>query len=591
MNKQIFLHNILVKFQHLVPRILTKSEDINILVLGETGVGKSTWMNSIANYLHFNSLEDATRNNASDMKALIQSKFTHFHNNCENIDIQIGDVDDNEDANNEGKSATKYPREYSFEVDNTTVTFIDTPGIGDPEGIDEDKKNFNNILTFLTHFEKIHAVCILLKPNQSRLTVAFRFCVQELLIHLHKSLIKNMIFCFVHTRSTFYMPGDSFNLLNQLLKKNNIEIALEFEKNYFCFDNEAFRLLACLRNGVEFNQKIVKAYSESWSLSSERLYQMVDLIRKLPPHDTKNTVSINEARNIAMSLNKPMIDIIQLIEYNKGEIEKKKEELEKEQSAEEFEKSLEGKCIKLVTEPLDYAMTVCTHEDCITRTQVGEQKMECILYETVCHEKCTLKGAYADEIQDRGKKSAFKRCRAFKGLGNFGIKCSNCKHKHTDHMQLTYRQELVEEDFLPKEAVEEIKRWGTINRKKQELVNQTEVKVKELEYEKRFIMDSAVKFGTFMQDNAVIPYNDAFKDYLEMLIKEEENKVDRNKDNLKVEMYRKQLDLYENELYQLQEIIKTSSQKRVQIHDIFNMKKDLMNLKHYGKNLKDILGN
>ena len=94
-----------------------------------------------------------------------------------------------------------------------------------------------------------------------------------------------------------------------------------------------------------------------------------------------------------------------------------------------------------------------------------------------------------------------------------------------------------------------------------------------------------------MQDNAVIPYNDAFKDYLEMLIKEEENKVDRNKDNLKVEMYRKQLDLYENELYQLQEIIKTSSQKRVQIHDIFNMKKDLMNLKHYGKNLKDILGN
>ena len=158
-------------------------------------------------------------------------------------------------------------------------------------------------------------------------------------------------------------------------------------------------------------------------------------------------------------------------------------------------------------------------------------------------------------------------------------------------MQLTYRQELVEEDFLPKEAVEEIKRWGTINRKKQELVNQTEVKVKELEYEKRFIMDSAVKFGTFMQDNAVIPYNDAFKDYLEMLIKEEENKVDRNKDNLKVEMYRKQLDLYENELYQLQEIIKTSSQKRVQIHDIFNMKKDLMNLKHYGKNLKDILGN
>ena len=36
-----------------------EKEDVNILILGETGVGKSTWINGIANYAKHNSLQDA----------------------------------------------------------------------------------------------------------------------------------------------------------------------------------------------------------------------------------------------------------------------------------------------------------------------------------------------------------------------------------------------------------------------------------------------------------------------------------------------------------------------------------------------------
>ena len=36
-----------------------EKEDVNILILGETGVGKSTWINGIANYAKHNTLQDA----------------------------------------------------------------------------------------------------------------------------------------------------------------------------------------------------------------------------------------------------------------------------------------------------------------------------------------------------------------------------------------------------------------------------------------------------------------------------------------------------------------------------------------------------
>ena len=139
-----------------------------------------------------------------------------------------------------GQSATQFPQEHILETKTTRFHLIDTPGIGDCRGIEKDKENFENILAFLSGYDKINAVVVLLKPNNSRMTVAFRFCVLELLTHLHKSLVSNIIFAFTNSRGTFYGPGDSLPVLRRLLKERNINITLS-PSTYFCFDNEAFR--------------------------------------------------------------------------------------------------------------------------------------------------------------------------------------------------------------------------------------------------------------------------------------------------------------------------------------------------------------
>ena len=171
----------------------------------------------------------------------IYPRFAHTSEEGNEKEVSFGS-----DANEHfatGQSATQSPREYMFETKDAKFNLIDTPGIGDCRGTNKDKQHFEEIMASLSIYGKIHAVVVLLKPNNPRLSVAFKFCVLELLKHLHKSLQSNIIFAFTNSRGTFYQPGDTLPVLKKLLEKNNLNIDVS-PSNYFCFDNESFRYLS-----------------------------------------------------------------------------------------------------------------------------------------------------------------------------------------------------------------------------------------------------------------------------------------------------------------------------------------------------------
>jgi hypothetical protein len=74
-------------------------------------------------------------------------------------------------------------------------------------GLDKDELNFKNIMWSISSYKHLNGILILVKPNSARLTVAFKYCINELLKHLHKDAARNIVFCFTNSSGTNYEEG------------------------------------------------------------------------------------------------------------------------------------------------------------------------------------------------------------------------------------------------------------------------------------------------------------------------------------------------------------------------------------------------
>ena len=260
---------------------LLDNETINIVLIGETGVGKSTFINALANYLTFHTLEEAR---TTQPVVLIPVSFliTTGDDFQEHI-IKFGEVDDsnNEDFDHPGQSVTQHCKSYLFHLKNNhgkKLRIIDTPGFGDTRGIQQDDQNIQHILQYINNLSHLNAICFLLKPNESRLNIFFRSCFTQLFSFLNQKALKNIIFCFTNSRSTFYTPGNTAPLLKKMISSLSIGDVPFNKENTFCFDNEAFRYLVALQNGIKFTYLDEEEYLKSWTKSMTESRRLADYI-------------------------------------------------------------------------------------------------------------------------------------------------------------------------------------------------------------------------------------------------------------------------------------------------------------------------
>ena len=495
--------------EHL--RNMKPIRELNILFLGETGVGKSTWINGFANYISYSTLSEAERN---DSVCLIPTKFPMTNENFEDVEVKTGE-DKNEDQR-DGRSSTQMPKSYVFRRGRTTVRIIDTPGIGDTRGIDQDRINLQNIMTHLSNLDEINGICVLLKPNNARLTVMFSFCIKELLTHLHRNACKNIVFCFTNARGTFYKPGDTLPALRQLLATNtDIDLRL-CKETIYCIDNESVRFLAALKQGIKFDEEEKKNYAISWEASVKETNRLIEYISSLPPHKIKNTLSLNDARRLIVALSRPLAEITSTIQNNIAVVEQRRREvLESTKHKDDLSNNLYIPAIDLKTSPLNHPRTVCTSSSCVKHIAIaGVQKIDYVKH---CHPHCYLTGVPTDIVNC----TALQQCAAMGGKQN----CQMCGCSWKVHMHITYECTQVKTNIvdvnIQKQIQDKTVNIETINQHLKSL----EDRIRVLEDEKRQVAEVSAKFGCFLKHNAIAPFNDAMLDYLEHLIEIERGKV------------------------------------------------------------------
>jgi hypothetical protein len=290
----------------------TKPNEINILLIGETGVGKSTFINAFVNYLAFHSLEEAS---IKESIVLIPvSFFITIGNQFQEEKIEFGQSDSNEDHNHLGQSVTQHCKSYIFTIRNSIkLRIIDTPGIGDTRGTEQDNINIEHILSYTSNLPHLNAICFLLKPNTTRLHALFRSCFIQLFDFLGPNARENIIFCFTNTRATFYAPGQTAKLLKTMLNElPNDQIPLFAKQNTFCFDSESFRYLAVIKAGhkLAFNDDQKLDFEKSWKISVAESVRLLDHLESRPQYEMNKWRSMKHAQMMITLLIRPMLETI-----------------------------------------------------------------------------------------------------------------------------------------------------------------------------------------------------------------------------------------------------------------------------------------
>ena len=374
--------------------------EVNILLLGQTGVGKSAFINSLPNYLIWNTLKEAI----DDETKVVVPTFVSISDpeTFEESSISVGDAT-NPPTTADGQRTNQQCRSYVFPMHGRNLRIIDTPGMGDSKGSDDDRKHLFEILSYTSHYEHLNGICLFLKPNEARLNIAFRLFLKQILHYLNPTACANILFVFTNARSTFYAAGNSKNLLQVVIRDvqqhEGVEIPLS-KDNTFLLDNETFAYIAMAKRALPTPQEQVQAYKKSWDHTGREYTRLLNYILKLPLHGMANTLSLSASEQLIRRLSRPVAEILRLILQNIQLAKEYKHRSSKKQRHGSYEIPQHVVTI----EPLKTPRLICTNEKC---AKVNDETH--ITYEQRCH-----RGYHASSVaQDTINKADIIQCQVF----------------------------------------------------------------------------------------------------------------------------------------------------------------------------------
>ena len=242
------------------------------LLLGGTGSGKSTFINYVTNYLEGEKSFNKVVNDTSKFKMAIPCK-----NWNENIVERFKKHSNEKNIEDSTVSQTSECYEYLFEKQN--ISFIDTPGINDTNGCNNDIMNLKKIVDSVAKESNLNGIILLINGTMVRLDTSTVNFISILKSFLPKQMIENVIVILTNCEE------ESCNFELKCLK----DIFANGKK--YTMQNKLFRWDK--KTKFEKDSKLYKTNEISWNESIKTLGSLISELKKMPSLSTKQ-FKINE---------------------------------------------------------------------------------------------------------------------------------------------------------------------------------------------------------------------------------------------------------------------------------------------------------
>ncbi|KAF2073583.1 hypothetical protein CYY_005100 [Polysphondylium violaceum] len=355
----------------------SSNNTVSILVIGETGCGKSTFINTNTNYFLDGTLEN--------LKVAITTKHLKATENFKNDELSSGD---------RTKSQTDSCNNYTFTKDNTTYVFIDTPGLSDTRGIKQDDINIDKIIDAAEKAKSLSAIILLINGTVPRMTINLQNALSRLRGSIPDSLLNNIFLVLTNCLNC----DKNFDL-------DSIQINIK-PSNIFFMNNSAFST-----NPTTWDENSKEYLNFQLQLSFKTITKLLTLIKETEAVPTRDFSEMKIHRSkIKSTLHKATLDIgnLQKLQDNLAIYEAQLEKHNKDkESFKNFTKKNTVTKKQLV--PATYHSTICS------------------TCNHVCHDHCGL-----TETTEKGA-NIFIGCYCMGGTQNCQIcesKCSFTVHYH-----------------------------------------------------------------------------------------------------------------------------------------------------------------
>lgn len=244
---------------------------VNVLLIGEAGAGKSTFINAFANYIAYRFIDKAETNK------LITPISTEFNIKDEKNVFQKVIVN-SDIVEKDGAGSIKT---YVFPMGHSSGTkkcfrLIDTPGFGNKNNLEQDEVNCNKIFKYVSQLSELHAVCLLFKPTNSTTGKyssnstnenLFKYCLSQIFCYLEKSVVDNVFLVITHSKS---IKGWRSSEVSENFLEKIKDFLPSFKSDYFLMENNVFKYLAALENNIKIDSSQKDYYQTNWKFSVPR---------------------------------------------------------------------------------------------------------------------------------------------------------------------------------------------------------------------------------------------------------------------------------------------------------------------------------